>query len=142
TSWRSRHEPVRDCTRCHVDGMRWDRKQFKRPLPQLCYECHTNYGLATGHLHGPVAVGACLYCHEPHQSKYPNLLRVQPPQLCYQCHQESDILSLASHQKIDPTRCNTCHDPHISPLRKLLKIHADDAKPVNSSSPDKLEGSQ
>ena len=117
----SRHPPARDCQRCHAEGARWGRKQFKKPVPALCYDCHTQYSAATqAVIHGPVAVGVCLFCHNPHESGYANLQRKPEPELCYQCHQQEDVMDVADHQAIADQVCTQCHDPHISPFEKLL----------------------
>ena len=117
----SRHKAARDCRRCHEDGTRWSRKQLHNPLPQLCYECHTDYNVVRGYVHGPVVVGACVFCHDPHESKYVRLQIAPQPELCYQCHDIDDISSLVDHQDKLEGVCTECHDPHVSSEKMLLK---------------------
>ena len=119
----SRHQPARarDCQGCHAKGDRWSRKDFFTPLPQLCYECHTNYNIVPGFVHGPVVVGACMSCHDPHQSKFLKLIKFPQPDLCYQCHEKDDIAVIASHQDELLEICTECHEPHSSSNKKLLK---------------------
>lgn len=128
----SRHPPTKNCTQCHLKGPRWHRTQMYKPVPDLCYSCHTHYNVSQGLLHGPVAVGACLFCHKPHDSKYMNLQTAPQPELCFQCHTQEDIASIVDHQDMLETICTTCHDPHISTQPKLLKPYRDTTKEPNS----------
>ena len=66
----SKHNSVRDCSKCHIGAMGSGQRQLVKPIPDLCYSCHTNYSAAGGYLHGPIAVGECVFCHDSHQSKY------------------------------------------------------------------------
>lgn len=119
----STHPPVKDCNRCHVhkteDGVQ--QVQLNSPVPDLCYECHTNYAAARGVVHGPVAVGACLWCHEPHKSDQRFLLKMNPPELCYTCHQAEALSTVPGHGPEASKRCTSCHEPHISTEKGLLK---------------------
>ena len=115
----SRHQ-ARDCQKCHAAASRWDGKQLLRPVPGLCYDCHTDYK-ADAYVHGPVAVGVCLFCHKSHQSKFPKLQTNRLPDLCYLCHAEEDIASIAAHQGEAVAICTRCHDPHAGSDRILLK---------------------
>src|SRR6266567_7631253 len=47
---------------------------------ELCFVCHTDF-VQGYYVHGPVAVGACLACHEPHTSQYPSLLKARPAEI-------------------------------------------------------------
>jgi len=115
----SRHEPAADCGKCHRSTTVWD--DFVKPLPDLCYSCHTDYRASGGYLHGPVSVGACMFCHDAHQSKYMHLQKEPQPELCFQCHMRQDIESIAGHQDSASVSCTKCHNPHIGPTRKLLR---------------------
>ena len=117
----SRHEPSKDCYQCHMKQGGWNQERLAEPLPELCYSCHTNYSAAGGYLHGPVAVGECLFCHDAHQSKYLHLQKTPQPQLCYQCHLPEDLESVAQHQNVERQICTECHDPHIGSTRNFLK---------------------
>jgi len=115
------HKPAKDCTQCHPKKQMWGREKLIRQVPDLCYSCHTNYGKSAGYLHGPIVVGACLFCHNPHQSKYIHLQTAPQPDLCYQCHLSNDITQMEEHQGQLDVICTTCHDPHIGRLPKLIK---------------------
>ncbi len=117
------HAPVGDCesNRCHIGGMNSGQRELVEPMPDLCYSCHTNYHTCGDSLHGPVAVGECVFCHDPHRSKYVHLQKAPQPELCYQCHVPEEIKLVADHQEMRDTICTNCHDPHVSSMENLLK---------------------
>ncbi len=117
----STHEPGKDCYQCHMKQGGWDQERLAEPLPDLCYSCHTDYNAASGYLHGPIAAGDCVFCHDPHQTGYVHLQKAPQPKLCYQCHLPEDIESEAHHQDLESRACTECHDPHIGSTRNLLK---------------------
>ena len=58
------HEPRKDCSICH--GKHKQRSfssqtYLTSPIPKLCYECHTDYTKSAPFVHGPVAVGQCIF---------------------------------------------------------------------------------
>lgn len=119
------HEPRKDCTVCH--GKRRQRSFSRRahliaPVPKLCYDCHADYTVSSPFVHGPVAVGQCLFCHNPHKSKVEHLLKVPEPKLCYQCHDTNAIKSIPDHLTQLSSACTDCHEAHASSLEYLLKI--------------------
>jgi predicted CXXCH cytochrome family protein len=117
----SRHDPVGDCSKCHIGAMGSGQRQLLKPLPDLCYSCHTDYHAGDGYLHGPIMVGECVFCHDPHRSKYVHLQKAPQPKLCYQCHLHENMVTIANHTEMQETICTDCHDPHVSSMRKLLK---------------------
>jgi len=117
----SKHKPVSDCSTCHIGGMLTGERQLARPMPDLCYSCHTDYNAVGGYLHGPIAVGECSFCHDSHYSKYVYLQKAPQPELCYQCHLRENIATIAGHQENKEMICTKCHDPHVSSMKKLLK---------------------
>ena len=72
-------------------------------------------------VHGPVAVGQCLFCHNPHKSQVKYLLKGPVPELCYLCHDEDATESIPAHFVRELSACTDCHDPHASDERPLLK---------------------
>ena len=118
-----RHEPARNCesNKCHIGGMNSGQQGLVEPMPDLCYSCHTDYHTCGDNLHGPIAVGECVFCHDPHRSKYVHLQKAPQPELCYQCHVPEEIKLVAGHQEMQDTICTDCHDPHVSSMEKLLK---------------------
>jgi len=118
------HPPVKNCTDCHGEQRRMtsSRKvELVADVPQLCYKCHTDYATLEGWVHGPVATGNCLLCHEPHKTKPEFLLRKPVPELCYQCHELGAIRVLKGHAEESYTRCTDCHDGHAGATRSLLR---------------------
>jgi predicted CXXCH cytochrome family protein len=118
------HEAVKDCTQCH--GARRQRTlsrqaQLVAEVPQLCYNCHGEFAALEGWVHGPVATGECLICHEPHKTKNEFLLLKPAPELCYQCHDVQAIESIENHAEDSYARCIDCHAGHAAATRNLLR---------------------
>ena len=125
---RYRHEPYTSCDiKCHGD--RKDREISNDPslnmsVPQLCYQCHEGPLVSDGsvNIHGPVAVGACGFCHSPHESDYTSLLKMEVPGLCYQCHEVETVHSISGHGEQSYESCLDCHRAHSSSGKYLLKV--------------------
>ncbi|MHC4322796.1 MAG: cytochrome c3 family protein [Planctomycetota bacterium] len=118
------HEPFKDCVPCHGDQSEKatpDKPHLVSSVPKLCYECHKDYISLAGWVHGPVSIGECLFCHEPHNTDKKSLLKKPVPELCYQCHEAGMLESVANHSDESYANCNNCHDGHTSPGRMLLK---------------------
>ena len=121
----SGHEPWRKCSGdCH--GQR-TKSSFSRQvylnekIPALCYNCHSDYTASSVFVHGPVVVGDCLFCHDPHSSKNKHLLKSPIPELCFRCHEKEFIESIPNHAAESAAKCNKCHEAHTSSVRTLLK---------------------
>ena len=117
---RSEHRPWKEknCKACH------DFKAESKLLTsrkEICYLCHKNFIQGT-FVHGPVAVSACLVCHDPHSSANPSLLRLPLKEICFKCHRE-DRLAAKMHEKVISRGilCVECHDPHSRNIRYFLK---------------------
>jgi len=129
------HEPLNNCATCHGERK---QRSFSRsslltsPLPELCYNCHTNYTVSSPFIHGPVAVGQCLFCHNPHKSKIEHLLKEPEPKVCYQCHDKNVIESIPGHSTELSSGCTNCHSAHASSTKYLLK-------PVSSKTNEELD---
>lgn len=117
----SRHEPYDRCNNCHTTDPRSGMPILRSPTPQLCYACHTNYAVSPAFVHGPVAVGACLVCHDPHGSKFEHLMTLAQPEICYQCHEQEKVVMSAGHTSESIVNCTHCHDPHVGSQRTFLK---------------------
>ena len=118
------HAVRKDCTLCHVQmkASLWAVPSFSKPVPELCYTCHAEYkNIRRAFVHGPVAVGQCLFCHDPHRSRYAGLLKDDIPRLCYKCHQEKDMASIPKHSAAMTPRCTQCHEPHAGDERYLIR---------------------
>jgi predicted CXXCH cytochrome family protein len=164
---------AKECTRCHdlttASGFRGlgggggtrsavdlaEAGRLRMPVDELCVHCHTDFASdAPGNdelwLHGPVASGWCVLCHEPHSSGYPFLVATEPTaRLCGGCHVREDLVATAEHRPVEvedafpapaPVKaedleseeavtpsfsvvrdCTRCHDPHMGPDRLLLR---------------------
>ncbi len=125
------HQPVEDgdCLECHV------RKSGKHPLPSgksfglsgggsaLCYKCHDSFG-EQKFVHGPVASGDCIECHDPHASSVAALLKQGGRRLCLECHadfEEGVKEAKSIHPPVKKNDCTVCHDSHASEFGMLLK---------------------
>ncbi|MFH1716453.1 MAG: cytochrome c3 family protein [Planctomycetota bacterium] len=118
------HEPIKSCTPCHGDQSQRissDKPPLVAPVPALCCLCHKEYVAMGGWVHGPVATGNCLLCHERHQTSNNSLLNKPIPELCYQCHETKILRLIAGHSDESYATCNDCHEGHTSPGRMLLK---------------------
>jgi predicted CXXCH cytochrome family protein len=142
------HEPTRDCTNCH-DTQRQSQSPGQAyliaPVPGLCYECHDDPTVSAKFVHGPVAVGQCLFCHQQHKSRIKHLLLAAEPDLCYLCHDVANIVAIPAHLTERPSLCTDCHDPHVSFERPLLKegVRKMDGDPnVSPALPDYLRAAR
>jgi predicted CXXCH cytochrome family protein len=149
----------RRCANCH-DPHASDRAMLLRDRQDvLCLSCHDRpVTTGTGRVvqdmtpelrdrefaHGPVAMGECDSCHEPHGSRNENLLRarfssrfydpfdIDNYALCFQCHDPAIVLDeettavtsfrdgpknlhfLHVNDKDKGRTCKACHDTHAS----------------------------
>jgi len=114
-----------NCATCH--GKRRQQKGFSlqvrltAPVPKLCYNCHADYTESASFVHGPVAVGQCLFCHHPHKSKIKHFLKEPEPKLCYKCHNINTIELIPAHFTNQQFACTGCHHAHASSAKYLLK---------------------
>lgn len=118
---RSIHEPVRrrQCTLCH-DMTRTDGFDPTVRDSRLCDRCHMGKRLELGWNHGPINLGSCMPCHEPHDSPLPHLLSQPVTDLCSACHAEDLARGSVFHAMPGAANCTRCHDPH-RPLPLTLR---------------------
>lgn len=105
------HKPYEEekCGSCHEEGY---SNSLSKPMPNLCYSCHEDFNSVYKSLHGPVASGNCLTCHNHHMSKYEKLLDRSGQQLCLYCHESGLVMKNKMHAKIENRNCTECHSPH------------------------------
>jgi predicted CXXCH cytochrome family protein len=118
------HEPSKNCSNCHAKRRQRSfstQTHLIAPVPKLCYNCHDDYTSSASFVHGPVAVGQCIFCHNPHRSKIEHLLVAPEPGLCYLCHDINTIELIAAHLPNQLSSCTNCHNPHASSTKALLK---------------------
>jgi DmsE family decaheme c-type cytochrome len=58
----------------------------RNSINETCYTCHMEKRGPFVRNHPPVQEN-CAYCHNPHGTTIPNLLKVRPPYLCQECHE-------------------------------------------------------
>jgi predicted CXXCH cytochrome family protein len=114
------HPPFRDqnCDVCH------DKNAVgitNAPLQKICYQCHDDFAKKYTFLHGPIASGYCVGCHNPHSSDLPKLHKRKAQDLCLYCHELKVVLKNEVHTDIGETNCTECHNPHGGSEIYLLK---------------------
>jgi len=118
------HDIQKDCTNCHP-AQKPDEavsKEVKSEnIHRICYQCHQDYSNLKGWVHGPVALGRCLVCHNFHEDEKNKFLKFPLPELCYQCHDSEDMASVERHSEPGYSNCNNCHLPHAGPEINRLK---------------------
>lgn len=131
---RYEHPSGEECGNCHtglqrrrsLEMLSLEQVKLAAPVPALCYKCHTDYNATSAFVHGPVAVGQCLFCHPfmgrgPHRGQNRYLLRKPVPQLCYLCHDKQTIESITEHPSDVLSECLACHEAHSDSTKGLLK---------------------
>jgi predicted CXXCH cytochrome family protein len=110
------HEPLLEgtCRPCHREG----RGGSELTEAAQCYQCHKAAAVLYSYVHGPIAAGICLICHDAHGSSLSSLTRMNSKEMCTSCH---DQPSTTEHAESRTRVCTLCHDPHYSMLRYLLK---------------------
>ena len=103
------------CNACHVKGS----NALVKPIQELCLMCH-QLDIKKKYVHGPVAVGGCRVCHDPHGSGRAYLLVSQSQGFCFYCHNEQSVSRNPVHQGVTGS-CTLCHDAHGSNEKYLLK---------------------
>ena len=157
------HKPLtqtRGCGSCHSPHAANVKKLLSEEEKELCLSCHGDKKLAPlknireelkgkKYLHGPIALGRCTGCHDPHGSNYFRLLKGTYPatfyvpytpgiyDFCLRCH-EKNLLRFPDTTVYTRFRngnrnlhyvhvansrkgrtCRVCHEPHASDGPKL-----------------------
>jgi predicted CXXCH cytochrome family protein len=157
------------CTTCHKienhDDASYIAVQPKES--NACLQCHPSAPVQ--HPHFPYASGMCTYCHDPHASRYPRLLRAKVNDVCLDCHLQGRVRSpsrylptieLSADYRLghpyarhpvngfpDPVSggemsCLSCHLPHGGNKLHQLKMGAEipeDALNQNTETRDMCE---
>ena len=117
----SQHKPYIDnqCSACHRSAS-GDIQEFELAFG-ACVKCHKKIATSKVLMHGPVAREQCKWCHTPHQSSEPALLRDTPINVCTQCH-DKNLLGNTPPEHVDgTTSCLQCHFGHGGEHRNFLK---------------------
>lgn len=115
----SQHPPFvkEQCADCHGG-----RKRLTRNDSAICLKCHEGVPTKEERMHGPVAAGACMWCHHPHESAQAKLLREPSRKVCSQCHDASVLDTTRVPEHGDSTKsCLDCHMGHGGPQPYFLR---------------------
>jgi predicted CXXCH cytochrome family protein len=118
------HKPYekKECYECHELDL---KKEITSGISPLCYKCHQEYKSLSGFVHGPVSVGACQACHNPHSSKNEHLLTLPGNETCKFCHDMANSTQKVVHFKAGEALCISCHDAHNAANVHFLITKAD-----------------
>lgn len=105
------------CTDCHNPHGGFLTQQLRSTEAQdaVCFKCHTEKAGPFVFEHAPVKTEGCVFCHTPHGSSNPRLLRrSQVNQLCLECHTltvDSPVPNPPSfhNQAAKYQACTMCH---------------------------------
>jgi len=113
------HPKATECESCHVPKTR-DAHEFD---DKKCTACHQMVKKNDTFVHGPVAAGECLACHDPHGSDEPAQVRAFGADLCQKCHVEMKARLAEKRFTHAPAKedCATCHNPHASPSKYQIR---------------------
>jgi predicted CXXCH cytochrome family protein len=89
------------------------------PKEELCARCH-EIEQDVKYVHGPIASGGCLVCHDPHRSRYDALLVSEAAGFCFRCHDREALSKIDEHASPDAD-CTACHNAHGSDHKFLLR---------------------
>jgi predicted CXXCH cytochrome family protein len=104
------------CGACHQSAA---TNALVVPKDELCFVCH-ELPRDKRYVHGPLASGGCLACHDPHSSKYRYLLVSEAEGFCLECHDRQAVMRVAAHAGVTQP-CTDCHDAHMSDNEYLLR---------------------
>jgi predicted CXXCH cytochrome family protein len=113
------HKPYEQeqCGECHSG-----RDTLNRNSSHVCMKCHQQVPTEHAVMHGPVVAGACLWCHNPHESTKPHLMRDADRKVCTQCHLPASLSTMAAPEHADESRgCLECHAGHGGERPLFLK---------------------
>lgn len=118
------HKPFAEdkCTACHTET---GTLLASARRTDGCLECHKGVKTEKLVMHGPVATGACLSCHAPHESTVPGLLLASGQTLCTGCHERATLSLRATAHRNSRRNCLDCHYGHGGPGQFLLKPDAE-----------------
>ncbi len=111
------------CTLCHEIPAAGGLSRLTEASERLCLKCHTKDKFKGSYVHGPVAVGACVACHDPHGNNPAELVGVSGRQMCLTCHtdMEARLKNAKFQHKAVVDNCTNCHAPHASDHRYELR---------------------
>lgn len=114
-SWSHGPYAAKLCDACHESAA---SNALVLPRDQICLKCH-ELQLTKKYVHGPVADGGCMICHDPHKSKYRYMLVSESSSFCLNCHEQQAVARNSAHDGVTE-QCTNCHDAHMSDKKYLL----------------------
>jgi predicted CXXCH cytochrome family protein len=126
------HKPFSDrqCQSCHANADGGDLIALDH---ELCIKCHDKVNQFSPTQHGSAQVNACAWCHEPHESRFATLLKVNTAALCTQCHDRA-FLSREPKEHLDLARsCLECHTAHGGDHKLIRKTDSPATRPASAS---------
>jgi len=136
-TWRHSTTVNQQCLACHQQSVDPLKIGFPPEKAQaFCFGCHTGKKrwLSQKFIHGPIRIGGCTLCHNPHgeNNRY-QLLEEGSLDLCLACHGDKEGLVAEKtedrmpyvHGIVVGGGCVICHDPHATDQQFMLK------KPIN-----------
>jgi predicted CXXCH cytochrome family protein len=118
-------EQFANCVDCHKVSEK--KKNYKRMEMGIksCQSssCHGSFGNDEKFVHGPVAGGVCISCHNPHGSPNAMSLTRHDAEMCFICHEnKKEHFDLPyQHSALKEAGCTGCHDPHQSNFQYQLR---------------------
>ena len=123
------------CLSCHQQSVKPWRIGFPEiKIQNICFSCHTGKKawLSRKVIHGPVNLGGCTLCHDPHGENHRYQLWAEGAlTLCIVCHDDKQNLVSEGdrlpyvHGIVFGEGCVACHDPHATDQAFMLH------KPIN-----------
>ena len=132
------HGPVgaQVCTPCHRPHKDYSAEKHSAASftmaakgKELCFICHENLKkkMTGKFIHGPVAMGDCIACHDPHQSEAKfQMKKPSTSSLCFGCHENNKTVKAFLHGPVAAGDCNVCHNPHSSNFKYQLEMTGND----------------
>jgi predicted CXXCH cytochrome family protein len=123
------------CLICHQQSVNpWRIGYPVAHIEDTCLTCHNGKKIwrSRKYVHGPLNVGGCTLCHNPHGDENRHQLWADgAAELCVACHSEKEELMRKDrgmhtvHGIIHGLGCVACHDPHATNHEYMLH------KPIN-----------
>jgi len=126
----TQHPPYRDnkCDSCHRTD-EGEIQDFNTAYKQ-CIKCHKPVTQEHARMHGPVVREDCRWCHAPHESAEPHLLKDKAVKVCTQCHDKTLLGATPAEHMDGKTSCLDCHSGHGGAQRYFLKTTTSPAQPA------------
>lgn len=125
-----REDLAANCEDCHLFSRR-GAPAYNRLKPETgcsTTKCHPDFA-SKKYLHGPIGVGSCTGCHNPHGSVQQMFLARPGKALCFSCHSDEGEMfdGRTVHQPVADDDCLSCHDPHQSDVKFQLTSPSQEA---------------